>query len=71
MNNPFTAKQTKQIIDGFIDYRIKLNPEIKKAMIQTLPTRGVWLGQDFFSESEILKPFIIKYEQLKKESNDE
>ena len=56
-----TDKQKSKIVQGFIDYKVKKG-YTGKIIIQTMPQKGVWLGNDFYLEETILKPF---YNELK------
>lgn len=60
----FSSKQKKVIFDGFIEYKIKKGFQ-GKILIESSPTKGVWLDEQFFSEEMILDPFIKKALQIR------
>lgn len=66
MNNPFSKKQIETIINGFIKYHAD-KKEIKRVIVATMPEKGIWIDNDFYKESDILKPFIEKYHSIKEQ----
>jgi hypothetical protein len=59
-----TPQQKQQILQGFIDYKIKQG-HTGVVIREVSPTAGYYLSGAFYSDESILAPFIAAYDKIK------